>query len=293
MTFTLAVAQTAPRKGDNAANLNAIAEVIVQASQAGADVVLFPESAVSGYVLEGGVEECALTPEALAAALSERMSGLARPIYAVIGHYELAAGRPHNSLTAVHATPRGVTVNHTYRKFFLPTYGVFDEGRFHAPGNALGRFDLPMHESHVACGALICEDVWHSILGSLLAMAGARLVFVAAATPAREFQESKPRNLLRYEKMLTALAQEHGMWVAMASLVGFEGGKGLTGGSMIVSPFGEIVAQAPQLEESLLLAEVDLNQVTAARMRAPLYSDLRERWRDVLALASQIDPDVE
>ena len=130
MSFTAACAQIAPLKAELQLNLDKIAERIVQASAEGADLVVFPEASTTGYFLEGGVLEVALQHQELATELSQRLKGrLQKAVDAVVGFYESANGILYNS-AAYLAIENEAKVVHVYRKFFLPTYGVFDEERF-------------------------------------------------------------------------------------------------------------------------------------------------------------------
>lgn len=281
--FQVACLQVKPVKGDLASTFDHLAESIRQAVGEGADLCLLPESATTGYVLEGGVDSLCLTAEELAQELAQRLSGLARKVDVAIGFYEKGPRRPFNSAAYIEFGDDPV-IRHVYRKFFLPTYGVFDEHRFHEEGAELG-----LVQTRFGCfGILICEDVWHSILASLLCVAGAEMVLVHSASPAREFQGDKPRNLLRYDAMLQALSGEHGVFCAMAMLAGFEGGKGLTGGSQIVDPYGNRVVQAQSFGEQIVFGEVDLRMVAEARASTPLASDLAERWPVLARMAAEL-----
>lgn len=285
MSFTLGVVQFQPAKAEISNNLDRMATAILQAVESGADVVVFPETAVSGYILEGGVYEVAMAPEALFGELESRLGGLTKAVDVSAGFYESNQSRPFNSAAYMVFGPGSKGLRHVYRKFFLPTYGVFDEARFHQNGNQLGIVDTRFGRF----GMLICEDVWHSILGSLLCAAGATTLLVHSASPARGFREEKPANVLRYERMLSALSEEHGVTTAMAMLVGFEGGKGLAGGSLVISPFGETIAQADVLGEQIVLAEIDESWTPRARSQSPLAEDLTERWADIVRLAQGIE----
>ncbi|HAY15029.1 MAG TPA: nitrilase-related carbon-nitrogen hydrolase [Fimbriimonadaceae bacterium] len=281
MPYQLAVAQFSPEKGRASANAARIGELVHQAAAKGAELVVFPESIWTGYFLEGGADEHSARPEQVADELAPHVLGVG-PLEIILGYYEQSDGRPYNS--AVHLLVEGgqVTVRGNYRKIFLPTYGVFDEARFHAPGDHLGVFET----RHGRVGCLICEDVWHSTMGTLLALAGCHLVVVPSASPARGFQNEKPGNLLRYERMVSAMAEEHGVYGAASMLCGFEGGKGFTGGSFIIGPDGVALGQAPLLEEAIVMAEVDEAEVRACRMRTPLLEDLRENWARLLAMSA-------
>jgi N-carbamoylputrescine amidase len=276
--FSLACAQIAPKKGDLAANLDTIAEVALQSSNAGVDLVVFPEGSTTGYFLEGGVLEAALRDDELLDMISTRLEGkLTRPLDMVLGFYQKAGGNLYNSAAYLELGRDGGRIVHVYRKFFLPTYGVFDEERFVARGKELGVFDTRLGR----VGILICEDLWHSILPTLSALAGAQLLIVPSASPGRGFSGNTVESLDRYHRLLTAVAEEHGIWCANCQLCGFEGGKGFVGGSSVVDPNGAAVAVSPVAEPHLLVAEVDLDLITIARSASPLLADLENAWADI------------
>jgi predicted amidohydrolase len=285
--FQLACLQTKPIKGDLKATFNHLAESIRQAVDEGADLVVLPESAVTGYILEGAVESQALSLEELGQELVSRLSMLKKPVDIAIGFYQKSNYRPYNATAYLALDGASVNPLCVYHKFFLPTYGVFDEHRFHQEGKSLGLVETRFGR----VGLLICEDVWHSILPSLLAVAGAELILVHCASPAREFHSDKPDNLIRYDLMLQMLCQEHGIFAAMSMLAGFEGGKGLTGGSQVVNPMGDQLVQAKTFGEQIVMAPIDLNLVRQARAAIPLATDLRERWPDLLKMANLIKLD--
>lgn len=285
MPITVACAQIAPAKGQVQKNLDSIAQVIAQASDEGADLVLLPETATSGYFLEGGVLDAALTSGELLCSLGERLQGHRKQVDALIGFYEKHEGNLFNSaaylsLGGGHQIAVGV-----YRKFFLPTYGVFDEERFVSRGRELGVFDTRFGR----LGVLLCEDIWHSVLPMLTALHGAQAILIPSASPGRGFNGETVENLDRYQRLMRGVAEEHGVWCINCQLCGFEGGKGFVGGSMVVDPMGRLVAKSPVLEEHLLLAEVDLDLVTIARSQSPLISDLQSAWGDVRRLVAETE----
>jgi predicted amidohydrolase len=285
MPFTAATVQFAPRMGDVAANLERMAEIIRQCASEGADLVVFPEAAVSGYMIEGGVTEVALAPADLCSRLAELVGKLDHPVDVVVGFYETAHGQPHNS-AAYLELGENPKVLHVYRKFFLPTYGVFDENRYCQAGHDVGVFNTRLGRIAI----LICEDVWHSILCTLCAIKGADVAIVPIASPARGFSEDKPSNVLRYERMLKALSDEHGMYAISSCLSGFEGGKGLAGASRIYSPYGECLAESPALGESIVMSSIDIDLVAASRAKSPLLSDLQARWARVRQMFLEAEP---
>lgn len=286
MPFTAACAQIAPIKGKIERNLDAIADAIAQASAEGADLVMLPEASTSGYFLEGAVLESSLSPAQLLEALSTRLSGkLKRPIDALVGFYERADAGLFNAAAYLTFGAGEPEVKLVYRKFFLPTYGVFDEERFVNRGRELGLVDTRFGR----LGILLCEDVWHSVLPMLLALRGAQMILVPSASPGRGFQGDTVENLDRYQRLMRGVAEEHGVWCLNCQLCGFEGGKGFVGGSMAIDPNGRVTAQSPILEEHLLLAEIDLELVTIARAQSPLLADLQSAWGDVRRLIAETE----
>ena len=158
-----------------------------------------------------------------------------------------AGGELYNSILYATLGPKPEIIN-IHRKFFLPTYGVFDEQRFVSRGRTFSAFDTRLARS----GMLICEDLWHSVSATLLALKGALIVYVGAASPARGFRGEEIDNVAHWKRLLTSAADEHNIFIAFTSLVGFEGGKGLVGNSCLVGPTGEILNQAPTGKEALL-----------------------------------------
>ncbi len=280
MPFQVACVQFAPRKAQVGANLDRIVDLATQAAGEGARLVVFPEASTSGYFLEGGVLECALTGADLTAQLESRLQPSA-DFDLVLGFYEQWSGQLYNSAAYLEIQDGSVRLIETYRKFFLPTYGVFDEERFVNSGS-----DLPVFATRSGTVALlICEDVWHSILPTIAAVKGAELLIVPSASPARGFSGPEPSNLIHWGKLLQMISGEHNIFCLNAMLSGFEGGKGFTGGSSVTDPFGQIVARGPVQEEHVLLASVDLELIALARSQSPLLGDLRKRWSELLRLA--------
>ncbi len=288
MPLTVACAQFAPKKADVKANLDRIGEAIAQARLEGIDLLAFPEASTTGYFLEGGVLESSLTAESLIEEISRRLNSSPNQIDVALGFYEIQEGNLYNSAAYLQVENDRANLLHVYRKFFLPTYGVFDEERFVSRGQALGVFDSRFGRTAL----LICEDVWHSILPTLSALAGATILLVPSASPARGFSGAVPDNLDRYERLLRGISEEHGVFCLNPMLCGFEGGKGLVGGSGVYDPFGRVLAKGPVQEEYLLKTVIDLGDVTVARAQSPLISDLRSAWGGIKTIINSIDGDV-
>src|SRR6059036_3551635 len=274
----LAIAQLRPTKGDYNANLQKIGGVLTQIAKLDppVDLVIFPETATSGYFVEGGVRDVAVTAGTLFRDLTvEHEAAGAPPVDVALGFYEVFQNHFYNSCLYASLGGKDASVRHVHRKVFLPTYGVFDEERFVERGRDLRAFDTRWGRAAI----LICEDAWHSLSGTIAALEGAQLVIVPSASPARgtgmdEEGIRLPASVVRWERILRGMADEHGVWVAFASLVGFEGGKGFPGGSVVVSPAGDIVLRGPLFEEAVLTYDVDFEEITRARAEAPLLADL-------------------
>ncbi len=285
----LAIAQLRPQKGAYKENLGQVEGVFreVAAWDPTPDLVLFPESALTGYFLEGGVQELAVSADQLHADLSERHAASGAPPFDVsIGFYEVWRNRLYNS--ALYSTLGGTDsrIRHIHRKVFLPTYGVFDEERFVEAGSNVTAFDTPWGRAAM----LICEDAWHSIMPTLAALDGAQLLIVPSATPARGLKPddgaAAPANLERWDRLAQDSAEEHGVFVAVTQLVGFEGGKAFAGGSIVAGPRGDILARGPVFEPAVLPVALDTDEITRARAELPLLADLEMKWPHLLAATS-------
>jgi len=276
MHVDIAIAQFRPVKGSPAESLARIGRVLSDAAGSGnpPDVVVFPEASLTGYFLEGGIRELAWTASDLAGAIVGLYhdAGIARPLDVAIGFYEIHDHRLYNSAAYLALDEGGVRIVHVHRKVFLPTYGVFQEERFIESGQSVRAFDTRWGRTAL----LICEDAFHSITSTLAALDGAQVLLVPSASPARGAAPGPgmPGNLERWERIARAAAEEHGVFVAVAQLVGFEGGKGFAGGSAAYGPRGRRLAGGPLWDEALIPLACELDEVTAARAEQPLLADL-------------------
>lgn len=279
--LTVALCQFRPAKGRPDENLDRIEAAFRSAAAVplSPDVLVFPETILTGYFLEGGVLEHAQTADAVAGALIERHTRVGcPPLEVCLGFYERHEGHLYNSALWVSLGGDGAGIKHVHRKLFLPTYGLFDEERYVDAGREVRAFDTRI--GRVAM--LVCEDAWHGMTPAIAALDGAQFLAVVAAGPARGLvpdptHPDQPGSLARWERLARDIAAEHGIFVAMAQLVGFEGGKGFQGGSMLVSPEGEVVVRAPLFDDATVMATVDMDEVLRVRATAPLLSDLAEK----------------
>jgi NAD+ synthetase len=138
---------------------------------------------------------------------------------------------------------------------------------------------------------LVCEDVWHSLTGTIAALDGAQLIIVPTAPPARGAGPKVdgvpgPASASRWERLARDMADEHGLYVALIHLVGSEGGKQFPGGALLAGPKGDVRARGPLWDEALVVAQLDLDDVTRARADMPLIADLETmvpHLRDAMA----------
>ncbi len=293
MHVEIAVAQFRPVKGNPAASLDRIEESFVRILERDPvpDVVVYPETALTGYFLEGGVREHAVPAMRLASDLAERYArggGDGCALDVVIGFYEVRGHRLYNSAMYVELGAGEPRIVHVHRKVFLPTYGVFQEERFVEAGHSVRAFDTRWGRAAM----LICEDFFHSISATLAALDGAQLLMVPSASPARGAKPGSgiPSNLARWRRLAQGAAEEHGLGVAVSQLTGFEGGKGFAGGSLVYGPRGHLLAEGPLWDEALIGTGLDLEELTAARTDQPLLADL-ERALPSLLQSRRLPPD--
>ena len=276
----LALAQLKPRKGDYRGNLERLKAVFAQVDELEPrpTVLCLAESALTGYFLEGGVRDNAVTGGTLAAdldAIYREAVTRARPLDVTLGFYEIWNNKLYNSamyLTLGDGEPR---VHHVHRKVFLPTYGLFDEERFVERGREVRAFDTPWGRAAM----LVCEDAWHSMTATIAALDGAQVVFVCSAPPARGLAPKTdgvpgPASVSRWDRLIRDIAEEHGVYVTLTNLVGSEGGKLFPGASFVAGPSGDVRGRAPLWEDAILSVTVDLADVTRARADMPLVADM-------------------
>jgi predicted amidohydrolase len=273
----LALAQIAPALGDLAQNFTLHQEKIAEGRSAGADLVIFPELSLTGYQLQD------LAPEVAMRRTDPRLQSLAKLTSggpsAVVSFVE---STDDHRLFAAAALLEGGEVRHVARKCYLPTYGLFDERRFLAAGDAIRATRAflggPAVQGDVGVGIGVCEDFWHPTLPAILAQDGAELLINVAAGPARGASVDADQGLgsaASWGTLLRATAALTTSYVAFTNRVGVDESLIFWGGSRVVGPDGVVIAEAPLFEEALLLAEIDLDEVARARTALPLLRDER------------------
>jgi NAD+ synthase (glutamine-hydrolysing) len=296
-TLDLAIVQFRPRKGDYAANLARMGGLLARAATLTPrpTVVQFPETAATGYFVEGGVRDLAVTAGELARDLDaayHNALGEPLPVDVVVGFYEKWRDTLYNSAAYVRLGTGEPEILHVHRKNFLPTYGLFDEERFVERGHEMRAFDTPWGRAAI----LVCEDAWHSLSGTVAALDDAQLIFLSSAAPARgvwprDDATPGPASVARWDRLVRDIAEEHGVFVTFSNLVGSEGGKMFPGASMLMGPRGDVRGRAPVWDEAMLLATIDLGDLARARADTPLLADLRTALPHLRELLDAVDRD--
>jgi predicted amidohydrolase len=268
MKLTLSLAQLNTCLGNVEANLEKHLSLIKEARASGADLLLFPELSLTGYVLQD-----------LASAVAHRPAPddpIFRPLLEASRHLDLVVGfvdediRNRFYIAAVYLSQGQVV--HVHHKVYLPTYGLFDEGRFFALGDGVRAFDTRFGR----VGMLICEDFWHASPPYLLWLDGADLFLFTSASPGRGISAEPQLESARWvEHINRAYASLFTSFVAHTNRVGFEDGLNFWGGATVFDPNGEMIAKGPYHTEGLTVAEIDLNQLHRTRARLPLLRDER------------------
>ncbi|MGQ0603805.1 MAG: nitrilase-related carbon-nitrogen hydrolase, partial [Anaerolineales bacterium] len=161
---------------------------------------------------------------------------------------------------------------HVHHKVYLPTYGLFDEGRFFAWGDSIRAFDTRFGRM----GMLICEDFWHASPPYVLWLDGADVLLFHSVSPARGLDtHEQPASMRWVEHVVQAYANLFTAFTVNVTRVGFEDGLMYGGGSVVFDPDGNPLARGPFLEEGLTVAQLDLNQLHRTRARLPLLRDER------------------
>lgn len=269
MTIKVALAQIKPALGDVERNLNVHRDVVGRAADAGAQVIVFPELSLTGYYLEDLVSDVAIDPTR--SDLLDQLINLGQQhnIDIVIGFVEVASDyRFFNSAAYL---SQGQIV-HIHRKVYLPTYGMFDEGRYVAAGDVLRAFDTRFGRM----GILICEDLWHPSTLYLMAHDGAQVLLAMSAGPGRGLRlPDKLGSMYAWEAITRSAAQSYMLYVVYVNRVGVEDGVIFSGGSELIDPFGRCLVKAKTFDEDLCFGQIDALEVRRARTIYPLLRDER------------------
>jgi len=252
----LALAQINLVVGDLDGNRRRILSALTDARGEGAELVLFPELAVTGYP----PEDLLLRPAFVRAAEKSL-----REIAAACTGVTALVGTPwfDRDLFNACAVCADGDVRAVYRKRYLPNYGVFDEDRYFAPGRELVLLRL----GHTLVGPTVCEDIWQpGPPATDLALEGAELIVNISASP---YYVGKAEDR---EEMLVTRARDNSAFLAFCNLVGGQDELLFDGHSVVLDDEGEVLARAPGFEEALLVVDIDPTEAIGRRLR-----DVRRR----------------
>ncbi|MBN1450557.1 MAG: hypothetical protein JW963_06035 [Anaerolineales bacterium] len=268
MKLNLALAQICTKLGDVQANLDKHLDLLAEAKKQKADLVVFPELSLTGYVLQDLVPAVSHRPVDDDPVFKHLLES-SRDLDLVVGFVDEDTRHRFYIASAYLSAGR---VLHVHHKVYLPTYGLFDEGRFFAWGDSVRAFDTRFGRM----GILICEDFWHASPPYLLWLDGADVLLFTSASPGRGLNDSEKLESARWvENVNRSYANLFTSFVAHSNRVGYEDGLNFWGGATVFDPNGERVAQGPYFEEALTIATLDLNQLHRTRARLPLLRDER------------------
>jgi predicted amidohydrolase len=270
----LALCQISSKRENKAANLQKIERLTKKAMQKGADLAIFPEMSLTGYVLHDQVYELA---EQITGPSVQQIENLAKKtkMHIIFGMPELCENTKATIYnTSVIIGPRGLIGK--YRKMYLPTHSVFEEKRYFRSGHEPAVFETGLGN----IGLTICYDVFFPEVFRLSSLKGAQLLVCISASPAvrRSY----------FEILTAARALENTAYLAYVNLSGLEDGLQFWGGSRLLSPTGDILAKAKYDEEDFVLTEVDYNDLRTAEAFIPTLRDLRPELFEKLKQYSEL-----
>jgi NAD+ synthase (glutamine-hydrolysing) len=263
----IALAQIDLLVGDVDGNLARVTETAAQAGAAGAGLVVFPELTLAGYPPEDLLFHRGFRQQ-VESALARCVAAPRQPAL-LLGFPEYTEAGIHNSVALIADGAERAR----YRKASLPNYGVFDEQRYFARG------DAPVVVSHEGfrLGLLICEDIWQQAPAQAARAAGAEVLIVTNASP---YEHGKQATR---EAMLRKRAVETGLPIVYVNLVGGQDELVFDGQSVVVDRAGEVVLRAPACEESLSFLDLgraaDGTLTLAATARTPILDETEEVYR--------------
>jgi len=259
------LAQIVPVLGDQERNLRMHIEEIRRAERSGADLIVFPELSLTGYMLQDLVTDCA-SIVGRSPALRKLAEASAR-IGIVAGFVEQAPDIIYYNSAACFLEGR---VAHVHRKVYLPTYAMFDEGRYFGAGEVFRTFVAPWGRT----GILVCEDFWHLSSSYLLAMEGMDVLVVVSASPTKGVGASrKPPGRESWLTLGRVVAKFLTCWVIHVNRAGYEEGWNFGGGSFVVDPAGEVLAEARLFEPDRVTVEMDPAVLRKTRAACPMLRD--------------------
>src|SRR5215813_5212481 len=254
MRLKVGLAQIYPKLGDVKCNLEKHLNYVRQADEQGVDLIIFPELSLTGYQVQDLVPEVAIK--------ATRDDDTFRALLDASQNMDIMFGFVHEDkrqrfYTAA-AYLSGGECLHIHHKIYLPTYAMFDEGRYFDQGETARAFDTRFGR----VGMLICEDFWHMSPAYLLWQDGADILMFHSASPSRGLDAEDRLSGSRWVELVNqAYGSMFTTYVVHCNRVGYEDGKNFWGGSSIVDPDGEFVTHGHYFDEMLITQEIDLNHL--------------------------------
>jgi predicted amidohydrolase len=261
--------QMAPRLGVVEENLERHLAELARAREGGADLVVFPELGLTGYLLQDLNAEVAMR---LDDPRVEQLVAATRGLSAVVSFVEESDDH-RLFISAVLMEDRAI--RHVHRKVFLPNYGLFDERRFFAPGSLLRATPSRLG---LSLGICVCEDFWHLATPQLLALDGAQILINVSSSPGRDVAAVNDGGLGTASSWRTinrTYAQLTTSFVIFVNRVGVDESISFWGGSEVVGPDGSSVFGAPLHDEGMFLVDLDRAALRRERIALPLLRDER------------------
>jgi predicted amidohydrolase len=264
----LALAQMSCKQGNKTANIKKIEKIVTKAKNHAAELVIFPELSLTGYVVRDQIYELAETIPGPSTNILENIARKTKT-HIIFGMPELSE-KTHATLynTAVLIGPKGLIGK--YRKMYLPTHSVFEEKRYFRPGYQTAAFETELGK----IGLIICYDIFFPEVSRLTRLEGAQLIVCISASPA-------VRRMF-FEVLTVARAMENAAFLAYVNLVGIEDGLQFWGGSKLIGPQGKILVKAKYDEEDLVIGEVDYADIRPVEAFVPTLKDIRPELFDKL-----------
>jgi predicted amidohydrolase len=251
--------------GHVAANLDRAERCVAAAAAAGSDLIVFPELHLTGYSIGDVDEDLSMHAD------DERLVHLtagAGGVGVLAGFVEDGPGvHTYNSAAYLHDG----RVVHVHRKLYLPTYTTFEERKYFTPGPSMRAFPVA---DGTRMATLVCNDAWQPQLAFLATQDGARVLLIPSCSAQSNFPDRYDSRT--YWRDITRFyARMFQLFVVFVNRVGTEGDLRFWGGSHVVDPWGEIIAEAPEGVEHLLTVDIDLKDVRRRRRDIPLVKEAR------------------
>ncbi len=244
-------------------NLGTMRDFVRRAREQDVDLLVFPELCVTGYSLGQISDEISLSP---ADPRLQPLLAEAGGMGLVFGFHEDGGLRTYNSA----AYFEGSQLLHVHRKLYLPTYGAFEERKHFSPGQSMRAFRSGLG----SMAMMVCNDAWQPVLPFLAVQDGAELLLIPTNSADSRFPASVD-NVEYWHGITRFYGRMFESFVVFVNRVGRENDFEFWGRSHIVSPDGNIIAEAPALREALVTADIDLSEVRRWRRRVPLVKEAR------------------